>query len=145
MAAQLMATAKPGTTVSVQGYYETTPEGMNVIHLIGVTTGNQTIYDGPPPAPANPPVETIQPFNGTITGLRRDRQGTPTGIVLSDARIVELTPGVYDQLQAYLKPGTAVSGSAFRTTPPSGVVLVQNTPTIHPQTLTLNGQTYMVR
>ncbi len=145
LAAQLMAAAKAGTILSVQGFYETTPEGLNVIHLVNATASNQTIYDGPPPATANPPAETIQPFNGTITELRRDRQGTPSGVVLSGNRIIELLPGVYDQLQAFLKPGAPISGSGSRLTPPPGVVLTQNTPTIHPQTLTLNGQTYMVR
>jgi hypothetical protein len=145
LAIQLMAAAKAGSAISVQGFYETTPEGMNVIHLVNATSGSQTIYDGPPPAPANPPAETIQSFNGTITDLRRDRQGIPNGIILSGSRVIELPPGVYDQLQAYLKPGTPVAGSGFRLTPPPGVVLAQNTPIIHPQTLTLNGQTYMVR
>jgi hypothetical protein len=140
-----MVAAKAGNSIGVQGYYETTPEGTNVIHLVNATSGSQTIYDGPPPAPATPPAETIQPFDGTITDLRRDRQGMPNGIVLSGSRVVELSPGVYDQLQASLKPGTKVSGSGFRVTPPPGVVLAQNTQTIHPQTLTLDGQTYMVR
>jgi hypothetical protein len=145
MAAQIMAVAKTGTAISVQGFYETTPEGMNVIRLVNATSGSQTIYDGPPPAPANPPAETIQPFNGAITDLHRDRQGMPNGIVLSGDRVIELPPGVYDQLQAYLKPSIPISGSGFRLTPPPGVVLAQSTQIIHPQTLTLNGQTYMVR
>ncbi len=145
LAAQMMGAAKAGTAISVQGFYETTPEGMNVIHLVNATSGNQTIYDGPPPAPANPPAETIQSFNGAITDLRRDRQGIPNGLVLSGSRVVELPPGVYDQLQAYLKPGTQVSGSGSRLTPPPGVVLAQNAQIIHPQTLTLNGQTYIIR
>lgn len=145
LASQLMAVAKAGTAITIQGFYETTPEGLNVVHLVNATAGSQTIYDGPPPATANPPAETIQPFNGTITDLRRDRQGTPTGVLLSGGRVIELTPGVFDQLQAYLKPGTSVSGSGSKSTPPPGVVLVQNTQTIHPHTLTLNGQTYMVR
>lgn len=145
MAEQLMAAAKPGASITIQGFYETTPEGMNVIHLVNATAGSQVIYDGPPAVPVAPPTEIIQPFNGTITDLRRDRQGIPTGILLSGGRNVELTPGVYDQLQAYLKPGTAVSGSGSRQTPPPGVVLVQNIQIIHPHTLTVNGQTYMVR
>lgn len=144
LAASLMAAAKPGTALTLQGFYQTTPEGGNVVHLVSATAGSQTLYDGPPAPPANPSAETIQSFNGTITDLRRDRQGTPTGILLSGSRIVELTPGVYDQLQAYLKPGTTVSGSGSRQLPPPGVVLAQNIPTIHPHTLTVNGQTYMV-
>jgi hypothetical protein len=145
LAAQLMAAAKAGTAISVQGFYETSPERMNVIHLVNATSGSQTIYDGPPPAPVNPPVETIQSFNGAITGLRRDRQGMPTGIILSGSRVIELPPGVYDQLQVYLKPGTQISASGSCLTPPPGVVTAQNTQIIHPQTLTMNGQTYMVR
>jgi len=145
MAAALMAAAKPGGAISLQGFYESTPEGANVVHLITATVGGQTLYETPPTPPSNPPIETIQPFAGTISDLRRDRLGAPTDIVLSGGRIVELTPGVYDQLQAYLKPGSAVSGSGSRLTPPPGVVPVQGTETILPHTLTLNGQTYMVR
>ncbi len=145
LAAQLMATAKAGAAISVRGFYETTPEGMNSIHMVDATAGSQTIYDSPLPPPASPPTETIQSFNGTITSLRRDRQGTPTGIVLSDDRVIELPPGVYDQLQVYLKAGTPVSGSGSRLTPPPGVVRARNIQIIHPQTLTLQGQTYMVR
>jgi hypothetical protein len=145
LAASLMAVAKTGAPISIQGFYENTPEGLNTIHLVNATAGSQTIYDSPPVEPANPPIETIQPFNGTITELRRDPQGNPTGLVLSGSRVVELTPGVYDQLQAYLKPGTSITGSGSRQTPPPGVVLTRNTQTIHPHTLTVNGQTYMVR
>jgi hypothetical protein len=140
-----MAAAKAGAAISVQGYYETTPEGLQVIHLVNATAGSQTIYDCPPAEPANPPTETIRSFTGTITDLRRDRQGTPSGIVLSGNRVIELPPGVYEQLQAYLTPGTTVSGSGSLPTTPPGVVFARNNPTIRPQTLTLNGQTYMVR
>ncbi|MBS1662077.1 MAG: hypothetical protein JST68_13620 [Bacteroidetes bacterium] len=145
MAAQLMAAAKPGASISIQGFYETTPEGLNAIHLVNATAGASNIFDNPPAPPATPAVENIEPFNGAITGLRRDREGTPTGVVLSGNRILELAPGVYDQLQAYLKPGASITGSASRRLPPPGVVPVQNTQTIHPQTLTIDGQTYMVR
>ena|ERR1700722_5462059 len=145
LAAQLMAAAKAGASISVQGFYETTPEGMNVVHLVNATAGSETIYDSPLPPPVTPPTETIQSFNGTITDLRGDRQGAPTGIILSDDRVIELPPGVYDQLRAYLKPGPPLSGSGSRLTPPPGVVRSRNTQIIHPQTLTLQGQTYMVR
>lgn len=145
MAAQLMAAAKTGSTVSVQGFYENTPEGLNVLHLVNATAGSQTIYDSPPADPSTPPTLTIQSFNGTITDLRKDMNGIPTGILLSGSRVIDLTPGVYDQLQPYLKSGTVLSGSGTAVTPPPGVVLVQNIQTIHPQTLTVNGQTYMVR
>jgi hypothetical protein len=145
MAVQMMTAAKTGTAITVQGFYETTPEGINVIHLVSANSGSQTIYDNPPTPPANPPVESIMPFSGTITDLTRDRQGMPNGIVLSGDRIIELPPGVYDQLQAYLTSGTTVSGSGSPMTPPAGVVLVRNIQTIHPQTLTVKGQTYMVR
>lgn len=64
LAAQLMAAAKVGTSISVQGFYETTPDGMNVIHLVNATLGSQTIYGGPPPALASPTAETIQSFSG---------------------------------------------------------------------------------
>ena len=145
MAEQLMATAKAGVTINIQGFYETTPEGLNVIHLVNATAGSRTIYDSPPTPPTSAPEETIETFSGTITDLRRDRMGNPNGILLSGSRVIDLTPDVYNQLQTSLKPGTSLTGSGTRATPPPGVVLAQNIQTIHPQTLTINGQTYMVR
>lgn len=145
MGSRLRDAAKAGSAVSVQGFYETTPEGMNVLHLVAITAGGKVLYDSPPAEPATLPVVSIQSFSGTISELRRDRQGMATGIVLSGNRVIELAPGVYDQLQGYLKAGTAISGSGSPVTPPAGVVMAQNIQMIHPQTLTIDGQTYMVR
>jgi len=144
MAATLMSAIKTGSSLDVNGFYETGPGGISEFRLVTATAGTRTIYDTPPPVPTNQPAETIEPFNGTITDFRKDAQNMPNGIILSGDKLIELPPGVYDQLQALLKPGAAISGSGVRITPPAGVVLTQNIQTIHPQTLTLNGQTYMV-
>lgn len=145
LAGKLMSAAKVGSALHIQGFYETTPEGVNVVHFVSATIGGQNIYDMPPAEPIAPLPMDIQSFNGTISDLRRDRNGMPNGIVLSGNRVIDLAPGVYEQLQSYLKPGMSISGSGSMVTPPAGVVLVRNMQTIHPQTLTLNGQTYMVR
>lgn len=141
----LMSSAKPGSTVTVQGFYENTPEGLNVIHLVNANVGGQTICDTPPAEPPVPQTLSIQTYTGTIAGFRRDRNGMPNGIYLSGNRSVDLGPGVYDQLQASLKTGTSISISGSMATPPAGVALVQQRQTIRPQTITINGQTYMVR
>jgi hypothetical protein len=145
MAAQLMAAAKVGTPVSLQGFYETTPDGINVVHLVTATINGQTIYDNPPAEPVTPPTATMQQFEGTIADLRLDRGGMPNGLILSGNRVVDLPPGVYAQMQSFLRPGVAISGSGSSVPPPAGVVLTQNVQTIHPQLITVNGQTYMVR
>ena len=145
MAASLMAAAKPGSDITIQGFYETTPEGVNAVHLVTANTGNSTIVDTPPAPPVAPAAETVQPFDGTISGIRRDRQSMPNGILLSGDRVLELGPGAYDQLQSGLTPGAHISGTGSTVTTPPGVVPLKNTRIIHPQTLTLNGQTYMVR
>ena len=145
IAGQLMGTAKPGTPIEVQGFYETTPEGLNVLHLVDASAAGQTFYDTPPAPPAAPPVDTSGQFSGTITDIHKDVRGLVNGLMLGSKQLIELPPGIFEQLQDYLKPGTAISGSGIRVNPGPGVVLVRSLERFHPQTLTIGGRTYMVR
>ena len=142
---QVMRVAKKGAAVTVQGFYETSPEGANEFHLVSLQSGGATMTDIPPIPPATPPVEQPENFAGTISDLRKNREGMMDGIILGSNKVVDLPPATAEQLTALLRPGESVSGSGVRVVRPVGVVTVRATETIRPQTLTVNGQTYLVR
>ncbi|RZK77325.1 MAG: hypothetical protein EOO85_09115 [Pedobacter sp.] len=59
---------------------------------------------------------------------------------------VDLPPAAIEQLQPLLKTGDKVKVNGFKESSPSGVALVADAPTvIHPQSIEVNGQTYLLR
>lgn len=145
LAEKLMRAAKKGAAVSVQGFYEVSPDGANEFHLVNAEAGGSVLTDMPPAAPATPPAEVQQQYSGTIKDLRRNRDGVADGILIGDKEVVDLPPGVSAQLQVLLKPGLAISGTGTKVVLPAGVVMARDMETIRPQTITINGQTYLAR
>ena len=142
---QLMKTVKPGTAVTVNGYYETSPLGANEFHLVNVQAGTTLITDAPPVAPVTPPAEEMKTISGTISDFRRGPDGSINGVLLSGKEVVDLPPAAAQQLQTLLTTGQKLSVTGIKATPPQGVVVAENRQLIRPQTITISGQTYMVR
>ena len=143
---QLMAAAKKGESISVTGFSQTGPDGIAAFQLVTAKAGGTLVTDTPP-LPVVQPVSPLQQnFAGTITDFRRNQNGMISGVVLSNKEVVPLPPPVIEQLQAYLKSGLAIQGTGFKDVLPVGAVAAPGMLVfIHPQTITLNGQTYLVR
>lgn len=143
---QLMSAAGKGQTVSVKGFTENGPDDSNIFQLVSLAAGSQEIADIPQAAPVVPPVAEPVAFTGSISEFRRDQNGAIRGINLDSKVIIDLPPPAVEQLQSQLKTGERIKVTGFKDTPPAGVVLAAGAPKIvHPQTIEINGQTYLLR
>lgn len=146
MGKQLMSAAGKGESVSVKGFTENGPDGVNAFQLVSVTAGWKQLTDTPPALPVKPVAEAAATFTGSIRDFKRDQGGAIRAITLGNNLQIELPPPAVEQLQSSLKAGDKVKVTGFKDTPPSGVVLASGAPTIvRAQTLEVNGQTYLVR
>jgi len=143
---QLMNAAKKGEKITVKGFSMTGPDGITAFQLVTATVGSTQIIDTPPVPPAQSVTPEPKTYSGSISDFRRDPQGTINGLTLDNKVVIDLPPPATAQLQALLKTGDKVDVSGFKDTTPAGVVLAAGAPMfIHPQTITLNGQTYLLR
>ncbi|EHQ27685.1 hypothetical protein [Mucilaginibacter paludis] len=143
---QLMNAAKKGATITVKGFTATGPDGVSTFQLVTATAAGVQINDMPPVPPAQPIITEAKTYSGNISDFRRDPQGMVNGLNLDNKVMVDLPPPATVQLQSLLKKGDQLEVSGFKDTPPAGVVLASNAPLlIHPQTITLKGQTYLIR
>jgi hypothetical protein len=145
LGAQVMKSAPKGSEITINGFYENSPLGANEFHLVNATIGNTVITDALPAANVTPPAEVQQNFTGSISDFRRGPDGMVNGLILGGKEVIELPPPAAGQLQGLLTAGEKISGTGIKTIPPDGVVMAQNLQVIHPQTLTVNGQTYLIR
>ena len=145
MGEQLMADAKKGETISVNGFTDTNPQGVSEFHLVSAKVGSTQLTDTPPAPPTTLPAPEIKNYSGSIRDFRKDLQGNINGVILDNKDVIELPPLVTSQLLPVLKNGEKIEVTGFKVVPPTGVVMAQQTNSIRPQTITLNGQTYLVR
>jgi hypothetical protein len=145
---QLLATAKPGSPVTISGFRNTGPDGRSHFHFVSLTSGSQTINDAPPVRPTTPPTEEATTAKGTIKELRRDPKGKIRGVVLSDQTVVQLPPHAVEQLSNKLTVGATVEATGNLRAAQPGEARVAGTTAprvVHPQTLALGGVKYLVR
>lgn len=142
----LMNAAKKGETITVKGFTDPGPDGVSSFQLISAAAGRNQIADTPPVAPVQPITAVAKTYTGNINSLKKDERGMINGIYLNNKVLVDLPPHAALQLQSLLRIRDRIEASGFTDTPPSGAVLAANAPAmIHPQTLTINGQTYLLR
>ncbi len=144
LAAQLMKAAAKGAEVSINGVYDETPDGP-AFRLYSVKAGSTTITDTPPAVEQTPPVEKTANFSGSISDLNHDQRGMINGIVLNSKTFIALPPPAIEQLGTSLKVGTQLSGTGVQRPTHPGVVLAKNIEVTDARTLSIAGQTYLVR
>lgn len=142
----LMNAAKKGEQITVKGFTDRGPDGVSIFHLVSATAGNTQIVETPPVQPAQAMAAESRTYSGSLREFKRDQDGRVTGLNLDNKVWVDLPPHTWKQLQPLLKTGEKIEVSGFKDTPASGVVLAANAPSIiHPQTITIGGQTYLLR
>lgn len=143
---QLLNTAGKGEAVTVKGFTNNIPDGTSAFQMVSLSAGGTQINDSPPAAPISPVTAEAGTFSGSISELKRDQGGAIRGINLDSKVQVDLPPAAVEQLQPLLKTGDKVKVTGFKDTPPSGVALAAGAPTIvHPQTIEVDSQTYLLR
>lgn len=144
LAAQLMKTAEKGSSVTVSGAMDDGPDG-STFRLYSLKAGSNTVTDTPPAGEQTPPAETFKNFSGTISDLNHDQKGMINGVILNGKTLVSLPPPAIEQLASYLKTGTELSGSGVQRALPEGVVLAKQLDLTDARTLSIGGQTYLIR
>ncbi|QEM10008.1 hypothetical protein [Mucilaginibacter rubeus] len=143
---RLMSAAGQGETVTVKGFTDNGPDGTIAFQMVSLTAGANQIVDTPPAAPIVPATAEAGIFSGSISEFKRDQGGAIRGINLDSKVQVDLPPPAVEQLRPMLKTGDKVKVTGFKDTPLSGVAMAAGAPTIvHPQTIEVNGQTYLLR
>ena len=145
---QLLAAAKPGSTVTVSGFRQAGPDGRSRFHFVSLASGGQTVNDARPTPSTTPPTPTAATAKGTIKELRRDPKGKVRDLVLSDQTVVQLPPHALEQLGDKLTVGATLEAAGnLRTAHPGEAFASTSTPprVVHAETLTVAGVKYLVR
>lgn len=138
---QIMSAAKVGSQVNFTGTAETTPLGGSEVHLVSLN--DKMIYDSP--RSELPPAEKFVDGKGKIASLRKGRDGMVNGLILDNKTILKLPPHPLAQLGNSLQPGNTIAFTGNQKSADAGEVSLDNNVIVHPGTLTINGQQYLVR
>ena len=143
---QLMSAAAKGKSVTVKGFTDNGPDGVNVFQMASLLVDGKQIVNTPPTTPVLPVNAESGIFTGKISDFKRDQGGAIRGLNVDNKIQIDLPPPAIEQLQSLLKAGDKVKVTGIKDTPPSGVALETGAPTIvHPETIEINGQTYLLR
>lgn len=145
MGAQITAAVKTGSTVSVNGVLHYPPFGGKEMRMVSVTANGQTIADVMPATAPTPVVESTVTGNGKITSLQTGREGRVKGFILDGKTILKVPPHIAEQLGAMAQTGAAIAYTGTKKASKTGEVSTGNYSIIHCQTITVNGQQYLVR
>ena len=113
--------------------------------MVSLVSKGQTLYDSPPAAPATPPMDNFVNGNGKVVGTQLDREGRMNGLLLDNKTILRIPPGTAGQLAGLTKDGAQVGYSGMQKTAQAGEVVANNMKIVHCNTISINGQQFLVR
>ncbi len=142
---QILAKAKSGSAVTITGFERSNPEGKPEFRLVTVNVNGTLISDTPPVAPQLSVAHEQKSITAKIKELNYSPQKEVNGFTLSSGERVNLPPHMASQLSNQLKAGTEVVVNGFAEPKRPGVVYSQNVTMIAAQTISINGQAYLVR
>lgn len=144
LGSQVTSAVKTGSPVSVNGVLHAPPFGGQEIRMVSITANGQTISDMPQATATTPPVETFVKGNGKITCLQTDREGRTNGFILDNKTVLHIPPQVAMQLRTMAANGTVIAYTGMQKTAKQGEVASANYNIVHCNTITVNGQQYLV-
>ncbi|WP_342644580.1 hypothetical protein [Mucilaginibacter sp. CSA2-8R] len=142
---QILAKAKGGAAVTITGFERTNPEGKAEFRLVTLNVNGTMITDTPPVAPQLTVAREQKSITAKIKELNYTPQKEVNGFTLSSGEQVNIPPHIANQLSSQLKAGTEVIVNGFAEPKRPGVVYSQNVTMIAAQTISINGQAYLVR
>lgn len=143
---QVQKAIKTGSSVSVTGFSETTPQGETRFRMNSLTAGKTTVFDAPPaPRTTAPETPTMTTVTGKISDYRLNRDGRVSGLVLDDKTVVSIPPHVAYQLTDLAKKGSAITVQGYPKILHDGQVQLEKVNILRASVLTINGQQYLVR
>lgn len=138
---QIAGAAKVGAHVNLTGTAESTPFGATGVRLVSIN--NATIDDSP--RQEMPQTEKFVEQKGKISSLRMGRDGMVNGLLLDNKTLLKLPPHMIMQLGNALQPGTPIAYSGNQKNAADGEISQDNLTIVHANTLTINGQQYLLR
>ena len=143
---QMQKTLKPGSTVSITGFTEKTPQGESRFRMNSLTSGKATLSDAPPvPKTDTPETPVLTTVTGKITDYRRNQDGRVTGLVLENKTRVNIPPHVAYQLTDLAKIGSTITVQGYPKLVHEGEVQLEKVTILRASVLTIGGQQYLVR
>ncbi len=140
---QVMGAAKTGNTIHVNGFLDYTPLGQPEIHMVSLTSGNQTVYDIK--MPKEPPVEQFTTVEGKVSDFARNKEGQINGVVINGNTILRFPKHSAYQLAGRIKNGDLLKSTGYVKPDDEGVVYATPTKVVRAETLVLNGTSYLIR
>ncbi|PKK37204.1 hypothetical protein BWI96_07605 [Siphonobacter sp. SORGH_AS_0500] len=141
----IQAAGKPGSKLTVTGVSELTPEGVEVFRLVSLTNGQTVVNDAPPAAPAVLPTPKSISVKGKVIDYQLDPQGQATGLKMSDQTLVRVPPHIASQLLTIAPKGSTISVDGYVRPIGEGQVQLTKQTVVEASTITVNGQSYLVR
>jgi hypothetical protein len=151
LGSQITSLLKVGSTVTINGTLETPPAGEKEIRMVSLNINGQTVYDSPPVgsttpvASATPPADNFVSGNGKVKSIQMDREGRMNGLLLDNKTMLRIPPGTAEQLAALTKDGAQVAYSGMQKSPQAGEVAAGDIRIVHCNTISFNGQQFLVR
>jgi hypothetical protein len=142
---QILAKAKAGSAVTITGFERRNPEGKPEFRLVTLNVNGTLINDTPPVAPQLTVVHEQKSVTAKIKELNYSPKKEVNGFTLSSGERVNIPPHIASQLSSQLKTGSEITVNGFAELKRPGVVYSQNVTMIAAQTLSINGQAYLVR
>jgi len=142
---QITSLVKAGSTVTVNGTLDYPPFGGKEIRMVSLTVNGQTVYDTPPATPATAPADNFVNGNGKVVGTQIDREGRMNGLLLDNSTVLRIPPGIAGQLTGLAKDGSRIGYSGMEKMPRAGEVVVGDMKIVHCNTISINGQQFLVR
>ncbi len=145
MGSQIMPVAKTGSLVSVSGVMENPPFANKELRMVTLTSGDKTITETFPGTPPVAVQETGVSGDGKIKSLQTNQEGLVTGIFVDSKTVLRLPPHAGSQLGTSIGKGAAISYTGSQKSKVQGEVQLEDYRIIRCNTLTLNGQQYLVK
>lgn len=143
---QMQDIAKSGERVTVKGFLTTNPLNQKEVRMYSVQPENHAeIIDTASIAQGTPPAQTYTSGSGKITMLQKNREGNVTGFLLDGKTILRIPPHIGNLLSPAAKVNDSVSYTGMKKSLNNGEVMAQDYAIVRSQTVTLNGQQYLIQ
>lgn len=141
---QIMAAAKPGMKVTVNGFMDYNKQGSPEIHFVNLTAGSKVIYKVKKPKKV-PNQEEFVTVKSTVRDFKRNREGVIDGLYLNDATILKFPKHISNQVTSMLKAGDPIWASGYVKPKSEGVAYAEKVRIVKAETIRLNGTTYLLK
>lgn len=145
MGQEITNAIKKGSTVTVNGYMHTNPDGETYFKMVSINASGVTLYDIPPVRHLSQHTETFTNGSGTVSATQTDKRGLVNGFILTNGTILRIPPHNVYQLVNIIPLGSVVQYAGMVHENKVGHAYEREVTIVHPLSITVNGTQYSVR